>query len=239
MTGLPIVLVHGMRLSGSAWSPVAARLGEEFRAVDLPGHGARRGEVFTMDAATATVAAAVDELGGRALVVGHSLGGYVSMAAAARHPERIAGLVVAGATMVPGRGFGTPFRLMHRFLSTRPDDGDGLSRWIFGRVLPPESRDAALAGGIATEVIPDILTAVSGFDVLDGVASFPGRTWFVNGGHDHFRWHEGKFLAAAAHGRLVVVPGAGHYLPMTHPVAMARLVSDAAAVVRPERAAAP
>lgn len=238
MTGLPIVFVHGMRLSGSAWSPVATRLDEEFRTVDLPGHGARRGEVFTMDGAAATVAGAVDELGGRALVVGHSLGGFVSMAAAARYPERIAGLVVAGATIVPGRGFGAPFRLMHRFLSARPDGGDGLSRWIFAKALPPESRESALAGGIATEAMPGIMTAVSGFDALDSVARFPGPVWFVNGGHDHFRWHENRFLGAAADGRLIVVPGAGHYLPMTHPVAMARLVSDAAAVVRPERAAA-
>ncbi|GAA1938699.1 alpha/beta hydrolase [Amycolatopsis minnesotensis] len=239
MPGLPIVFVHGMRLSGSAWSPVTARLGGAFRAIDLPGHGARRGEVFTMDGATAAVADAVADLGGRALVVGHSLGGYVSMAAAARCPERVAGLVVAGATAVPDRGLAVPFRVMHRFLSARPDGGDHLSRWIFGRVLPPESLDGVLAGGIATEVIPDLVDAVIGTDVLADVARFPGPTWFVNGGHDHFRWHENRFLAAAAHGRLIVVPGAGHYLPLTHPVAMARLVSDAAAAVRQDHAVAP
>ncbi|MFI0904400.1 alpha/beta fold hydrolase [Streptomyces sioyaensis] len=42
---------------------------------DLPGHGSRRGEPFTIAGAVAAVADAIDELGGRALLVGLSLGG--------------------------------------------------------------------------------------------------------------------------------------------------------------------
>ena len=41
------------------------------------------------------------EAGGRAIVVGLSLGGYVAMEVAARWPERVAGLVLAGATAEP------------------------------------------------------------------------------------------------------------------------------------------
>ena len=38
---------------------------------------------------------------GRAIVVGLSLGGYVAMAVAASSPERVAGLVISGATAEP------------------------------------------------------------------------------------------------------------------------------------------
>jgi pimeloyl-ACP methyl ester carboxylesterase len=47
---------------------------------------------YDMDAACEVVADCITELGGRALVVGLSLGGYVGIATAARHPALVAGL---------------------------------------------------------------------------------------------------------------------------------------------------
>ena len=44
------------------------RAGVDALAVDLPGHGARRGEAFTLDGAVEAVAAGIDDVGGRALV---------------------------------------------------------------------------------------------------------------------------------------------------------------------------
>ena len=52
-----IVFVHGTRLTGAMWSAQQAALADEFRtiAVDLPAHGSRAAEPFTLDAATAAV----------------------------------------------------------------------------------------------------------------------------------------------------------------------------------------
>lgn len=220
---LPVVFVHGMRVSGASWTTHMERLSRPAVAPDLPGHGRRRDERFTIDGAVDAVAGAVDEVGGQALVVGHSLGGYVAIATAARHPERVAGLVVAGSTCVPGRALTTPFRVAHRVLSRLPDGGDRLSKWVFTRVLPPAVAEHVVAGEIATEVIPDVLASVQ--DPLADLRRYPGPVWLVNGGLDHFRAHERRFLAACANGRLIIAPRAGHYLPLTHPDAFVRLVS--------------
>ncbi|MEU0545494.1 alpha/beta hydrolase [Nocardia sp. NPDC005978] len=230
---VPVVFVHGIRLSGAAWTTVAERVGRDraVRAVDLPGHGARRGGVFTLPGAAAAVLDAVDEVGGRALVVGHSLGGYVGIAAAAKDPGRVAGLVVAGSTTVPSPAATAPFSVMHRVLTSRRDGGKRASERLFGAVLPAPVATAISAGGIATEVIPDVVRALRGFDVLHDLAAYPGPVWLINGGHDHLRWHERRFAAANPDARLIVVPGGGHYLPMARPVEFARLVRDAAAAV--------
>ncbi|WP_254875222.1 MULTISPECIES: alpha/beta fold hydrolase [unclassified Streptomyces] len=91
----PIVFVHGTRFSAGQWSTQLSALREEFpvTAVDLPGHGTRSAQPWSLSGATEVVAAAVDSLGGEpAVVVGHSLGGYVSLEFARRCPERLRGL---------------------------------------------------------------------------------------------------------------------------------------------------
>ena len=101
---VPVVFVHGIRLSSAAWTDQIEHV-ESAASIDLPGHGRRRGERFTLSLAVQAVVDAIDE---RALVVGHSLGGYVAIAAAARHPERVAGLIAngSGTTFAPaGRVF--------------------------------------------------------------------------------------------------------------------------------------
>ncbi|WST72477.1 alpha/beta fold hydrolase [Streptomyces uncialis] len=60
----PIVLVHGTRFSAGQWSPQLAALQEDFpvAAVDLPGHGARSAQPWSLNAATEIIASAVDSL---------------------------------------------------------------------------------------------------------------------------------------------------------------------------------
>ncbi|GAB3719161.1 alpha/beta hydrolase [Amycolatopsis oliviviridis] len=231
---VPVVFVHGIRLSGAAWSEQLELLGHPAKAVDLPGHGSRRGERFTLDGAVDAVAEAIDE---PALVVGHSLGGYVAMAAAARHPERVAGLVVAGSTYLPDKTLEVLFGLAHKVLMRLPDRGEGLSRRQFRTALPPKIAEAVIGGGIATEVIPGVAEALAGFDVLAELGTYPGPVWLINGSRDHFRRHQRRFLAACADGRLITVPQAGHYLPMVRGKEFAQLVLDAArglpSVIRP------
>ncbi|WP_229683717.1 alpha/beta hydrolase [Nocardia camponoti] len=143
-------------------------------AVDLPGHGKRRGERFTLDGAIETVGTAIDSVGGQALVVGHSLGGYVSIATAAKAPDKVAGLVVAGSTCVPTRARTLPFSVMHRVLSMRSDGGDRASARLFDAILPPQVATAISAAGIATEVIPDVVVELSQFDPLSALAAYSG-----------------------------------------------------------------
>ncbi|MEV0247190.1 alpha/beta hydrolase [Nocardia sp. NPDC050712] len=231
MSVLPIVLVHGIRLSGACWSAVREQIANErpSTTVDLPGHGTRRGETFTLPGAVESIHAEIDRVGGRAVLVGHSLGGFVSVAAAAGDPSRVAGLVVAGASCTPTRANTAPFLLMHRMLSRRPDGGTRISGRIFDAVLPGRVANDVKNGGIATEAIPEVVAAIREFDLVGNLARYPGPTWIVNGARDHLRAEEQRCLRASPQGRLIVVPRAGHYLPLAQPVAFGRLIQDAAA----------
>ncbi len=98
-SGLPVVLLHGYPLDHTLWRAQMAALGDAYRVIapDLRGHGASpapEGE-YRMDLLAADVAALLDRLGvERAVWVGHSMGGYVALAALRTMPERVAGLVL-------------------------------------------------------------------------------------------------------------------------------------------------
>ncbi|MRG61290.1 alpha/beta fold hydrolase [Agromyces sp. CFH 90414] len=232
MSRLPIVFIHGIRLNAACWVEVLPQVPREYMAaaVDLPGHGSRRGERFSFEAARAVVRDAIDRAGGRAILVGHSLGGYAAMAFSSREPDRVAGLVVAGATCAPTSGATQPFLAAHRLLSTFADGGERVSARILRAVLPRRTADAVARAGIASEVIPDAVAALRSSRPLDDLAAYPGPVRFVNGRHDHLRVEERRFSAAAEDAALVVLRG-GHYLPMTRPNAFAREVLDFASAI--------
>jgi pimeloyl-ACP methyl ester carboxylesterase len=99
-TGPAFILVHGFPLDRRMWRHQVAALGELARvvAVDLPGVGgspAPSTATFTMDAFGDAVVALADGLGFERFVLGGlSMGGYVALSLARRHPERLAGLVL-------------------------------------------------------------------------------------------------------------------------------------------------
>ena len=125
----PIVLVHGLRVSGQTFRRVAGSLADrDVVCPDMPGHGSRADETFTLDGAVAAVVDAIDSVGGSAVVVGMSMGGYVAMATAARHPDRVAGLGVLCATAQPSGLLAAPFRLFGAATSVLPSEAAQVSR---------------------------------------------------------------------------------------------------------------
>lgn len=222
-TTVPILLVHGIRTSASMWRhQVAALSGDGCRvlAIDLPGHGARLGEPFTVAAALAAIDDGVRALAGehgRVLLVGLSLGGYYSIAYAAAHPERLVGLVAAACSTVPGGPGLTGYRLLARLIHRLPDRGLRLNNMLVRRMLPPAGADDVLAGGVALEVMDAGLQATGTLHPLADLARFPGPVWLVNGRYDHFRLNERRFLAACRAGHLVVIPGAPHLVSLAQP----------------------
>lgn len=118
-----IVFLHGSVLARQSWYPQVSRLRDTYRcvSVDLPAHGSLADRPFTLDVAVDGVIEAIDvAAGGRAVLVGLSLGGYVAIAVAARSPERVRGLVLAGATAEPGGIGGLLFRLFALGLRVLP-----------------------------------------------------------------------------------------------------------------------
>ncbi|TKR24308.1 alpha/beta fold hydrolase [Cellulomonas hominis] len=95
-TGLPLVLLHAFPLDSRMWADVAPLVGGPVLAVDLPGMGAAQGVALpepALEASADAVAAVLAEAGHRrAVVAGLSMGGYVALALAERHPDLVAGL---------------------------------------------------------------------------------------------------------------------------------------------------
>lgn len=227
---LPVVLLHGIRLSGTMWRQVAAAVAEHrpVLAPDLPGHGRRRGEPFTMDAAADAVAETIDGLGGRALVAGLSLGGYVGMATAARHPGRVAGLVAVGCTLRPQGPAAVCYRTVAGLAARYPRWADRLSIAGFRRMLPGPLAADMVAGGLSCEVMPQVVAAVQELRPPAPLAAYGGPVWFVNGEHDPFRAHEREFLRACRDARLALLPRRGHITTLIETTEIARIVRDAA-----------
>ena len=147
-----IVFLHGTRLTRAQWLPQVRRLSDRFRciAVDLPGHGARAGEPFTMAGASDAVVAAIEAEApaGRAVIVGLSLGGYVAIETAERCPERVAGLVLAGCSAEPVGPVAAVFRGFAWGLEHAQKGGLGVVNGGFFRVrYGARIADPIIAGG--------------------------------------------------------------------------------------------
>ncbi len=133
--GEPLLLVHGLGGSAENWVEVVPELVQRHRviAIDLPGHAGSgtlaRGA--TMDEFAAATASVLDaENVERTLVAGHSLGGLVALRLARMRPglvgglllvapagiattsRRVEALVIAAATIRPGRAAA---RFRHRW----------------------------------------------------------------------------------------------------------------------------
>ena len=98
--GTPLVLVHGFGNDGHIWDDFAPLVAPHYRtvAVDLRGHGDSDHDPecrYDYDFHVADLEAVTGALGiDRLVLVGHSFGGRTSMLFAAKHPERMAGLVI-------------------------------------------------------------------------------------------------------------------------------------------------
>ena len=208
----PIVFVHGTRTSSAIWSgQVAAMtaLGHECRTVDLPGHGTRHSETFTLPGALAAIDDVVRSMPVRPLLVGLSLGGYASLAYAAQNERAVAGILLSGcSTEIRGMPLGA-----YRVLSAR-----------VARVLRPHDR--------TWHVVSDMLRAMQGYSSVADLRRLRVPVWLVNGRFDVMRLNERRFLAALPGTRLSVVRGAGHDVNSHAPTAFNRLLLQVADELR-------
>lgn len=111
-SGTAFVLSHGVGSDTSVWDDMTPVLAERFRAVawDQPGHGRSApvgsqlyGPRLAYESLTSVIAAAASEHE-RVILLGHSLGGYLSARYAIEHPDRVAALVL----LATGPGFRSP-----------------------------------------------------------------------------------------------------------------------------------
>jgi poly(A) polymerase len=95
--GTPVVLIHGYPLSHIIWQPILPLLEKEARLIlpDLRGHGDSQTPEgnFIIDEMAEDIAGLMDFLKiKQAVLIGHSLGGYVALSFARMYPQRLIGL---------------------------------------------------------------------------------------------------------------------------------------------------
>lgn len=137
-----LVFVHGGGAHAHWWTHVAARFARRFRvlAIDLSGHGDsdhRPEYSLTQWTDEVMAVASAGGIDGPPVIVGHSMGGFVTIATAGLHSDDLAGVIVCDSPVAApdpevsaaniGTAFGAP--------RTYPTAEAGLERF---RTVPPQ-----------------------------------------------------------------------------------------------------
>jgi pimeloyl-ACP methyl ester carboxylesterase len=201
------VFVHGLSTSSAIWDHQVAAMtleGHDSIAIDLPGHGARFDEQFTLRGALDAIDQAVESCSVPPLLVGLSLGGYSSLAYAARNHGKIAGVMLSGcSTEIRGK----------------PVDAYRSLYLKVAQAFRPTSS--------TWRVVADMLAAVSGHSSLADLKHLLIPVWLVNGQRDILRMDERRYLAVLPGAQLTVVPNAGHDVNSHAPIAFNRILLGA------------
>ena len=193
--GLPVVFIHSFAGSAEHWTGQLEHLRSRRRAValDLRGHGLSRARAdgdVTIDDLAADLGTVVDGLDiGRVVLVGHSIGGLVAIAYAAAHPNRVAGMLLAG---TPGR---VPMQQGDQVLSAMTSDYDGTMRDYWDRLLAdasPQVRDriAREREALPKETALALIRSTFAYDPLPGLRDYPGPVTTVTIGDSPFDLHK-------------------------------------------------
>jgi pimeloyl-ACP methyl ester carboxylesterase len=228
--GIPVVLLHGARVSRTMWRPqldALERAGRRALAIDLPGHGRRTAERFCVADSLDVITEAIGQVGGRAALVGLSLGGYLGIAHAASRQDEVAGLVAAGCSSIPDQPATAAWLLAARAFAHLPDKGAWFNQKLVDLALRPDMAHAMAEGGYALEVMVDLLSGVRRMDPVSDLGRIACPVWLVNGQWDHFRLQVGAFKRAAPGARVVTVRGATHLVSLVRPVAFNRVLLGA------------
>ena len=217
-----IAVIHGSMDRSAGMLKLSRQLDHDYRVLryDRRGYGrsAPHNGPFGMDAQVGDL---IEVLDGRcAVLVGHSYGGNIALATAARHPDLVAGVAVYETPLSwepwwPGTTAGS------RALAGGGDPGDaaeaflrrmlGAERWD---ALPEKTRHVRRAEGPAMVGELGDLRANQPWRPED--VTVPVICAYGTRGAPHH--HRGMAYAAEALGcPLVVMEGCGHDAPMSHP----------------------
>jgi pimeloyl-ACP methyl ester carboxylesterase len=229
--GSPVLFVHGFPLSGRLWDGVVSRLQDRYRCIvpDLRGHGGSEASPSaTMGDYADDLARLLDGIDEvrPVVLVGMSMGGYVTFEFCRRHPDRVAALALtntrAGADSAEAaRGRKETARKVLEEGSALVADAmveklfaPGVSRAMTEEwrgvmaATPPAGVAAALAAMAARP---------ESYDTLAGLRR---PVLIVAGAEDAIVPVEEaeRMCAAARDARLLILPGTGHMTPVERPV---------------------
>jgi pimeloyl-ACP methyl ester carboxylesterase len=218
----PLLLSHGYAASTLMWGPNLAALSADRQVVawDLRGHGRSDSPTdlaaYSEHTALGDMEAVLDRAGADGVVlVGMSLGGYLSLSFVARHPERVAALVLVDTG--PGFKNDEARQRWNREAEARATafEADGLDALGSGPEVTVSIHDplglARAARGILTQHDDHVIASLP-------VVRVP--TLVIVGAQDEPFRAAADYMAAKISGaQQVVIAGAGHAANLDQPEA--------------------
>jgi pimeloyl-ACP methyl ester carboxylesterase len=202
-----IVATHGLGDGAATWAPVTERLAVAAPRVtvdawDLAGHGsspAPAGDVYRLEDALADLGGVVARGARPVVLMGHSLGGYLSLRYALAEPGEVEALVLVGT----GPGYRS---------------ADGRARW--NRYLERTASTMDIAPGVAEVALQRDSV------VIDRLGEIGAPVLVLSGTRDE-RFHAGADVIASRvpDGRHELVPGSGHHPHLDDPDGVATRIA--------------
>ena len=236
-TPITLILLHGATGNARMWDAVRRNLDPRFQVIapDLPGHGTRRSEPFSLEGAVATaIEAARSVAPSPVMLVGDSLGGYTAMAAASSLPqEQLKGLVLGGCST---NVFGTAaipfvfkaalFKLLISLFGEPRLIRQNIPVLVKMGMSEPDVR-AIVDAGMHLAMFEKVIQALRGVDFRKMLANIEQAVLIVNGSRDKpMLSQEASFVAAGRQISSYRIENCDHGVSMLRGAEFASVVND-------------
>jgi non-heme chloroperoxidase len=229
VTGVPVVMLHGVTDSWRSFEHVLPHLPDDIRAIAVTQRGhadAPQPESgYLVEDFAGDVVDLLDELEiERAIVLGHSMGSWVTQRVAIDHPERVLGVVLAGS--FTGRPGDDPeMQALADEMGSLSEVTDKVARDFqestVASPLPAGEMDAFVLESMKMPASAwnQTFTGFLEIDNTDGLAQLAPPALLVWGELDAFipRSTQDELLETLPDARLVVYEGVGHALHWERP----------------------
>lgn len=246
--GTPLVLLAGLGYPGWQWHKMAPLLAPHCQVILPDNRGVGRSSKppgpYTAAMLAADTIGLLDALDiEQAVILGHSMGGFVAQALALEYPQRVSKLILAATNFGGPRHVpitpaamavltdttGDPLTRLRNgiIVSTTPGFADAhpeiVAEWLAWRAanpLDPVGYQAQLAIGLG------LLQQESAFD--QRLPAITAPTLILFGAHDAVVPPANAALLAQQipHSRVHILPDAGHFFPLETPEEAARVVVE-------------
>ena len=237
VTGVPVVMLHGVTDSWRSFEHVLPHLPADIRAISVTqrGHGdAPKPESgYLVEDMAGDVIDLLDELEiERAIVLGHSMGSWVTQRVAIDHPERVLGIVLAGSFSARPGDYPDMRALAHEMGSLR-EITDKVARDFqestVARPLPAGQMDTFVAESLKlpVHVWNQAFLGFLDIDNAEGLAQVAAPALLIWGERDAFipRETQDELLETLPDARLEVYEATGHAVHWDQPLRFARDVA--------------
>lgn len=240
--GIPVVITHGLYGQGRNLGVIARELpGRQVLLADLRNHGdSPHDDVHDYSAMAADLVGVIEDAGGRADLVAHSMGGKAAMVAALQHPDRVNRLVVMDIAPIPYdhdqmiyveamrgldlTGLKTRSEADHRLAASLD------SRMLRGFFLQSlDLRRDPPAWKLNLDVLANNMGTITGWPEDLPEASFTGPVLFLYGANSDYVTGDAAQAAIRRYfpqAQLQAIEGAGHWLHAERPKETAQAIAD-------------